>query len=179
MPIDFIAESVEALVRKFELYPNIFLTEEDVRSHLFSYLLEKCHDVERTRDNDHSIALHSEVRWYGDGALKYRSDIVILDVATLEVLHHDQLPSKGYGFNSPKAIIELKLRRANGPSDSVFKQALLSDIRKLQELERVFSPGSREPIAYWLIALDKKSGVNVDDLFCPSINLKYCFKRTA
>ena len=114
----------------FVSYPNKYLTEDDVRIHLCKLLLEKFGEIEATRDGDHSISLHTEVQWYGKGTLKYRSDIVLIDVGTLHVKRFSQMPSKGYGFNIPKAIIELKLRRPNGDSDRVFRRSVENDLKK-------------------------------------------------
>ena len=88
------------LLQDFEKYPDKYLTEEDVRGFLVSNLLKhsEFNALQDTSDNSKSISLHSEVRWYGySGKLKYRSDIVIIDVASLKAKDGMfKLPSKGY-----------------------------------------------------------------------------------
>jgi hypothetical protein len=109
--------------------------------HLCSQLISEHGDLEDTSDGDKSIALHSEVRWYGDdGSIKYRSDIVLIDTGSLEVLDKPglRLPSKGYAFNKAKCIIELKLRRPNGKSNSSFNKLIDGDFEKLKELKLYF-----------------------------------------
>ncbi len=151
---------IDTVVRRFRRAPNIFLTEDDVRIHLSSELLRYFDRELPTRDGDRSIELHTEVRWYGDGRLKLRSDIVLIDVSGLDVRRYTRMPSKGYGFNVPKAIIELKFRRPNGSSDNKWRSDILDDVRKLEDLHPVFSgAGARTQTAFWVVALDKKTRI--------------------
>jgi hypothetical protein len=136
--IQHVTESIASVVSRFKSSPNIFLTEDDLRVHLCSELLQHFGRKEFTADGDCSISLHAEVRWYGNGNLKTRSDVVLVDVSNLEVLNYNNLPSKGYGFNIPKAVIELKLRRPKGESNSAFMKKIECDCKKLGEL---LSPG--------------------------------------
>ncbi|TAE92127.1 MAG: hypothetical protein EAZ81_03675 [Verrucomicrobia bacterium] len=148
---------IAEVVKRFRSSPNVFLTEDDVRVHLCGKLLSHFDTEERTRDGDRSISLHTETRWYGDGTLKLRSDIVLIDVGTLDVLRHSQMPSKGYGFNFPKGIIEIKFRRPNGKSDRMWISDIEQDIQKLEGLQPVFrDAGSPVQTSFWVLALDKK-----------------------
>lgn len=150
--------SISEVRELFINYPNIFLTEEDLRIHLCNSLYQYISAVETTEDGDISIPLHTEVRWYGSGDLKYRSDVVLVDVSNLRVLNYEQLPSKGYGFNIPKAIIELKFRRPNGKPDHSFLRSIQYDIRKLAQLKKIFiNAQGQHQTNYWLIVFDKKS----------------------
>ena len=117
-----ITNCVDRLCTDFVNLPNRLLTEDDMRMHLGALLLKHFGTPQTTEDGDSSIPLHSEVRWYGNGRLKYRSDLVVVDVCTLRVCRMGslRLPSKGYVFNVPKAIIELKFRRPTGESDRAF-----------------------------------------------------------
>jgi hypothetical protein len=99
-----------------------------LRIHLCSNLLQHFGTEQRTQDDDSSISLHAEVRWYGTGDLRTRSDIVLVEVSNLDVLRHNKMPSKGYGFNIPKGIIELKFRRPNGKSKSSFLAEIQDDL---------------------------------------------------
>jgi hypothetical protein len=68
------------------------------------------------------------------------------------------MPSKGYGFNIPKGIIELKFRRPNGESEPTFLRNIQYDLIKLSELKRVFHDAQRRnQTAFWMVILDKKS----------------------
>jgi hypothetical protein len=150
--------SIEAIVSKFQQTPNVFLTEDDLRIHLCSNLLQHFGAGQRTQDDDCSISLHAEVRWYGAGDLTTRSDIVLAEVSDLKVLHYNEMPSKGYAFNIPKGIIELKFRRSNGKSDPSFLRDIRDDLTKLSKLKQVFYDAQgRYQTAFWMIILDKKS----------------------
>lgn len=157
---DFINQSITDFIVDFESYPNKYLTEDDVRIHLCKLLLNRFDRIETTEDNDKSISLHSEVRWYGGGKLKYRSDIVLIKVNTLKVLKQSglKMPSKGYGFNIPYAIIELKFRRPNGYSDNEFVKKINNDINKLNQIKTELSQYTKQ-IFCFLIALDKKKKI--------------------
>jgi hypothetical protein len=156
----FIRNSIKQLKDDFLEHPNKFLTEDDVRFHLCCLLMDMFGRLVLTEDGDKSIALHTEVRWYGgERNLKFRSDIVIIDVKTLVVKKKAglEIPSKGYGFNMPKAIIELKLRRLNGSSDRAYKEKVEADCKKLEDLRYIMRERSGGKDIYCCtVALDKK-----------------------
>lgn len=167
------------LLKDFKKYPDKYLTESDVRCALVRELM-KINDLNRlqiTEDCSESIPIHTEVRWYGQsGKLKWRSDIVAIDVSTLKVRDGlFRLPSKGYGFNFPKAIIEIKLRRINGGSSKKFIKKIEEDIRKLSNII------NEVPGDYFccLVALDKKQ--NIPQSMLPvgnnNIHIYYKFAR--
>jgi hypothetical protein len=140
-----VRNSIDEVKKKFEEYPNIFLTEEDLRSHLFAELLKNgFSQTKPTSDNSHSIDLHSEVRWYGNGdkKMKCRSDIVVIDVSKLKVRGSRSytLPSKGYEFHGFFTVIETKLRRINGESDAALLERIGEDIKKVRAISRKVSP---------------------------------------
>jgi len=147
---------IQMLLEEFKKYPEKFLTEEDVRAYLYHLLLKDFGDLKDTKDGSKSIPLHTEIRWYGEsGKLKSRSDIVILDVSTLKTKDSlsFKLPSKGYSFNFPKIIIEIKLRRRNGSSNKSFKESVKKDRKKLIELGQEFNNN----FLSYLIIFDKKN----------------------
>jgi len=154
-----ITQSIKCLINDFECYPDKYLTESDVRCFLFKRLVEfqEFIQIRPTEDGSFSIPLHTEVRWYGNsGKLKWRSDIVVVDVSSLRVKNNMfRLPSKGYGFNKPLAIIEIKLRRVKGPSDNIFIKKVREDIKKLNSIIREV-PGN---YSCYLIVLDKKNDI--------------------
>ena len=154
----YIEKSIRKLSDDFVRFPNKYLTEDDVRIHLCKLLLGRFGKIKPTNDRDKSISLHTEVRWYGKGKLKYRSDIVLIDVATLDVKKTFTLPSKGYGFDVPKAIIELKFRRPNGKSDRAFKKSIKHDYDKLAKIRKEL-PEALSAFFCWIIAFDKKKKI--------------------
>lgn len=178
-----IAESIANLKDAFQRAPNVLLTEDDLRVHLCHRLINCFGAESRTRDGDISISLHTEVRWYGDGNLKTRSDIVLVDVSNLDVINHSRLPSKGYGFNIPKAIIELKFRRPNGNVTSQFLQKIRQDLAKLKELIKIFETAQgQNTVAFWMVIFDKKKNIqrDIDDLQIPSgVEIIYCFANSS
>lgn len=158
--VDRIREKINNLIEEFTQYPNKYLTEEDVRCNLVIRLAEipGLNDLQDTRDNSKSTPIHTEVRWYGStGKLKWRSDIVIINVETLVVKNKPfHLPSKGYGFLQPLAIIEIKLRRTNGQGNNAFMEEIKKDIHKLKEIKNEVE-GS---YPCFLIILDKKAKID-------------------
>ena len=156
-----ISDCVDHLCSDFGNSPNMLLTEDDMRMHLGILLLEHFGTFKKTQDGDSSIELHSEVRWYGNGRLKYRSDLVIIDVSTLRVrmVGGLRLPSKGYEFNIPKAIMELKFRRPTGESDRAFLESIERDCSKLKTIRsELFDVAPR--ISCWVVAFDKRGDVS-------------------
>lgn len=171
---------IRRLFRAFLDFPNLFLTEEDIRCHLFSELLRvpQFSLKHKTSDGSFSIPIHSEVRWYGaSNKLKYRSDIVILDPGDLRVMETKlKLPTKGYAFNYFWAIIEIKLRRKNGKSDNQFLKDIIKEKEKLISINEEIIYKDRA--YYCVLCFDKKKDISKqikkikDDNL---INLKYVF----
>jgi len=177
--IYYVHNSIEAVVARFQRTPNVFLTEDDLRVHLCSNLLKYFGAEQPTQDGDRSISLHAEVRWYGGTEkLKTRSDIVLVDVSNLDVLRHAQMPSKGYGFNIPKGIIELKFRRPNGESRSSFSKKIRADLNKLRLLKKVFTDNQgRCQTEFWMLILDKKEKLPALDCRPYGIRVRYVFSN--
>lgn len=156
---DKIEIAINKIMGDFEEYPDRYLTESDVRCVLVNELMSipELNRIQDTRDNSESIPLHTEVRWYGQsGKLRWRSDIVIIDVNTLKVKNDVfKLPSKGFSFNNPIAIIEIKFRRRNGKANSAFILDIKRDVDKLKGIKREI-PGT-----YFcgLVIFDKKEDI--------------------
>lgn len=175
-----IESSIDEITREFKEKPDVYLTESDIRCHLFMKLSQHREILQEriTLDREFSIPLHTEVRWYGEsGKLKYRSDIVILDVATLVVKNaFFRLPSKGYSFNKLKAIIEIKLRRRNGESNNSFVKSIQKDVEKLKKVKEELNLSNNFPL--YLLIFDKKENIQrrittIQDI--ESIKLKYIY----
>ena len=174
-----ILDGIHELIEEFLRFPDKFLTEEDVRSYLYNLLLRHYGQVETTEDGSMSISPHSEVRWYGEsGKLKYRSDIVILDVSSLKTKEKTmKLPSKGYSFNKFSAIIEIKLRRLNGSSDSSFATAIEKDRKKISDI-RADLGNTWEDYNSYIIILDKKSELQFQEKSSGNHKEFYVYSRT-
>lgn len=155
-----VESKIDVLIQEFNSHPDKFLTEEDLRSYLYHLLLTDFNELEDTEDNSKSISLHCEVRWYGeDQDLTLRSDIVIFDVSKLITQKSTRLPSKGYGFNNPHIIIELKLRRVRGDSSNKYQALLIADRERLSKIKRKVSESGANIYTY-LIGFDKKANIN-------------------
>ncbi len=181
-----VENSINKLIRKFSKYPNLFLTEADVRCHLVADLLKNSYfsTLQKTWDNSYSIPLHSEVRWYGEsGKLKYRSDVVILDPTDLKAKEKLKLPyrlsSKGYGFNKFWTIIELKLRRINGKSDSEFLKGIEEELSKLKKIKQETQNLNKRKVYYYILCFDKRDDIkdSVKEIKDQEIIIKYIFSK--
>jgi len=165
-----IRNSIANLLKVFSEYPDIFLTESDVRSYLFAILIRNNPRLlrpQKTRDDSFSIPIHSEVRWYGlfnKDRLRYRSDVVILVPEDLRVKDGlFRIPSKGFGFNSYYGIIEIKLRRINGDPDNKFLSKIKKDLIRLKEIrKRTITHNKIKKPIYYLVCLDKKNNIEND-----------------
>lgn len=169
-----VERAIRRVEQKFRGYQDVFLTEEDIRCNLFSELLkeEVLSNLTRTQDNSSSIPIHSEVRWYGsDKSLRTRSDIVLFNVSQLITTYNNSigLSSKGYAFGDPWIVIEIKLRRVNGPGNPKWKESLLKDIRRMKELQSLVDPQA----LYYFIIFDKKSDIGTDIPNDPTITINY------
>lgn len=165
-------DSIKELIKTFEKYPDIFLTEEDLRCFLYSILMKKkiLYCLGKTSDGSFSIPIHGEIRWYGNNYedLKYRSDIVVIDTSDLQTQDNRffNVNSKGFSFNNYYAVIELKLRRVNGDSDNSFlngnsrrKNGINSDLQKIEEIRSAVNESNCKT-RFYSINFDKKSNIN-------------------
>ena len=170
---EVVKNAIGAVLDEFRKAPNVFLTEDDVRANLYSKLLPSFGDLEQTKDGDYSIPLHLEVRWYGNsGALKLRSDIALIEVSTLKTLRHMQMPSKGYYFDVPKAIIEIKFRRPNGKSDKSLRLDIMNDLQRLEKIQKELSDAGVST-TLWLLVLDKKAQLDLSSVQSSKVTLFY------
>lgn len=162
--VQFINQTVQKLTDAFKRQPGIFLTEEDMRCHLFALLLQRPEfaRLSKTKDGQFSIPLHAQVRWYGKSKdLRLLSDLVLIDVKDLRVDKYGRLslPSKGYGFNNFYAIFELKLRRPKGQSNNRWIDDIKKDLDKLKKIKK--SVINKYSALLLLIAFDKKQDVSL------------------
>jgi len=163
-----IDSAIQTLLKDFERIPNKYLTEDDVRMHLCSILMNDFGNVDETKDGDLSIPLHSEVRWWGPDKRKDRTDIVIFDVTDLSVTESainglysiGHIPKKGYASSTPLAAIELKFRRVDGVGNSTFIKEVKKDINKLIGLKSMMNNDYSKDLVCRVVALDKKKQIN-------------------
>ena len=175
--------AIQRLIQDFKRVPNKYLTEDDVRMHLCSFLMDDFGMVERTEDDDFSIPLHSEVRWWGPNKRKDRTDVVIFDVSRLSVTRSvvsglysfGFIPKKEYASSAPLAAIELKLRRSDGVGNANFRSQIKEDIDKLKELKEMLSSNYSQNLVCRVIALDKKEQINSLSIDAPEDYLIYSF----
>jgi hypothetical protein len=159
--------AINRLIVDFERVPNKYLTEDDVRMHLCTFLLEFFGEESRTEDDDVSIPLHCEVRWYGPEEIGSRTDIVVFDVAGFSVVgdsrkssfYPGRSPRKGYASSTPVAAIELKLRRNNGRSEKAFKESVFEDCKKLDRVKSMITDHYAQDLVCRVVALDKKEKI--------------------
>ena len=168
------------VIEEFNIHPDIFLTEEDVRCHIVSRLLQykELSELTDTIDGSKSIPIHTEVRWYGtSGLLRYRSDIVLLKPNSLKTKKSFHLPTKGYSFDKFDSIIEVKLRRIRPRSDKKYLQLINNDFTRLQALIKEVEGVNA---SFHLLCFDKRSDLgshlkeyNQDR----KINFRYIYKN--
>ena len=158
-----IEECMGEIKKRFEKYPDIFLTEEDVRGHIFSRLLKNFGNGEETKNGSISISAHSDISWYdGDGFLALRPDIAIIEVGTLDMTEET---SKGFYVDKIPFGIEIKLNRGDKSKETVLSE-LLGDLDKLKEL------GQRnKETSFYMIYLDKGSRLEKNEI--EELQLKY------
>ena len=156
-----IEAAIEATRQLFRTKPDYLLTEEDLRCRLFQKFQDHpCLIQEaKTQDGTLSVPLHAEVRWYGNGRLKCRSDLVALRVGSLKTRNGPfELPSKGFGFNRFDAVIELKLRRKRGESDNVFIKKIREDVDKLLKVKEQTRDGN-QGAKFYVVVFDRKTNI--------------------
>lgn len=174
-PAPKIDSAIDKLIEDFKKYPDIFLTEEDMRSRLYSYLLEGFNNIEKSRYGALSIPIHTEVRWYGSGdeKLKFRSDIVVIDPFSLNTDKRYVL-SKGYSFADAIAVIELKLRRVKySPDNRRFGQMIDEDLKKLKKIrDRAYLRAEM-----YLVTFDKKENLGISNFSKEPFHLFYVFNN--
>lgn len=176
--INHLESSITELVTEFTRNPDVFLTEEDLRSHLVAKLLRNpsLSRPQRTqRQNVRSIPVHSEVRWYGteDQPEHFRSDVVILNPRQLQTV--DPVRTKGYGFDAFYAVVELKLRRIIGCTDKGYKGLITKDFNRLKGM--IDNRVDQTP-RYYLLCFDKKNEIddfNDEIKAHPRVSFQYVF----
>ena len=163
--------AIKETENKFIKSPGIFLSESDMRCHLFNSLYKNVglSKEKKSKDGKTSIDLHTEIRWYGNGSRRLLSDIVVVDAKDLVTTESAtlKLPSKGYRFNLFHAIIELKLRR--GRSDKRLLDEIKRDINKI----KIVRDEVQESFLSYIIVFDKKK--NIENLMPNQTGIKIIY----
>lgn len=151
-----IEPTIQALADDYRRAPGLILTEDDLKFHLVSRLLQLpgMSDTVATVDGVLGTKIHTEVPWFDEhGKLYIRPDITILDPGQLSIFHSIQegyrLPNKGFNFEGGSIIFELKFIRERA---GVTKECASHVQRDLDKIRRLFDRIERD-----------EGG---DDLFC-------------
>ena len=155
-----VEKSIEYIKRKFENNPHLFLSEEDVRGHLFCELLKRFNKLQKTKDNKETIPLHLNISFFGSkGHLSERPDVVILDVETVDLYtaQRGKNLSKGFEFEKAPFGIEIKLNR-NGSKNRVLKELEADLIKSKNLLNR------NKELKLYVVYLDKKALLEDEDI---------------
>jgi|TARA_B100001971_G_C18188204_1_gene536943 hypothetical protein len=156
--VDKIYKVILQLVIDLRRYPDIFMTEGDLHSHLFSKLLEipELHQRQRTENGSVSIPIHSEISFFGrNRRLENRVDIAIFDVTQLETQVRDS--GKGFLFGDSQFGIEIKLNR-NGGKKQVLK-GINHDMIKIGRLK-----GLNPEAIFIVLYFDKMNRLSKEEL---------------
>ncbi len=156
--IDKIFRVILHLVADLRRFPDIFMTEGDLHSHLFSRLLEipELHQRQRTENGSISVPIHSEISFFSrNRRLENRVDIAIFNVAQLETQVRDS--GKGFLFGDSKLGIEIKLNR-NGSKKQVLK-GIKHDMTKIVRLK-----GLNQEAIFIVLYFDKMNRLSKEEL---------------
>jgi hypothetical protein len=159
---------IRETVSEFEKNPFNFLSEDDVKCHLFMKLWTKgnFHEFQRTEDGQEISALHSEITYFDDWhQLNVHADISIINPEQTDVYSRGRRHprsgaelSKQYQFRDSFAIVEIKYNRGTWSKGKTRKK-WEEDLMKLQNLL------NRIPdMHYFSILLDKKGHFSSDEL---------------
>lgn len=144
--IPLIIQKIYELEKEFQETQGLILTEDDLKSILFSKLMN-ISDLfvpKATRNqNINATSLHTEISFYDDsGNLSIKPDICILEPEHLSIINFFneeqlRLPSKQYSFGGKAIIFELKfIRNKQGITTYDFRSQVKKDFLKIQRLLR-------------------------------------------
>ena len=157
---------INKIKNKFEKYPDIFLTEEDVRGNLFCCLSNCFGSVKKAKYGYKSVMTHSQVSWYNNqNQLRKNPDISIIDVRTLDMKN---IASKGFRVKKIPFVIELKLNRGGKNKEGV-RRGLIYDLNKMEGLQK-----SNKNSKFYMLYLDKRG--LLDENYIRKLQSKYSAK---
>jgi hypothetical protein len=158
-----IVDLIEQLASEYRAAPASILTESDLQCLLVSRLmgLDLLRGVRPTRDaNILCTMVHSEVSWFDEvGRLWLKPDITILEPRDLSIfrgLDGARLPRKGFHFNGPAIIFELKLVRGRSGVTARSVDSIRRDLDKITRLLRkVEQEGARDELSSYFVLFSK------------------------
>lgn len=159
--VELLQSCINETVSEFEGNPFNFLSEDDVKCHLFMKLWTRGNfdKFQRTEDGQKISALHSEVTYFDERhELNVHADISIINPEQTDVYSRGRRHkgsgaklSKQYEFRESFAIVEIKFNRGAW-SKGKTKRQWTKDLEKLRKLQR------RIPsMHYFSILLDKRA----------------------
>ncbi len=148
-PCTIVEKCIRNVSDRFKTFPDIFLTEEDVRGHLFSELLKNYGDApERTLNGSMTTPTHSNFSWYNrTGSLRPRPDISIVDPQHVDTSIEN---SKDLLAHDIPFAIEIKLNRKTDKKKA--KIGLYLDLKKMADLKT-----RNAATKFYAFYLDKKA----------------------
>jgi len=166
--VGVLQDCIRETVSEFEKNPFNFLSEDDVKCHIFMKLWKKGNfdKFERTEDGQEVSALHSEVTYFDERhELNIHADISIISPQQTDVYSRGRRHkgsgaelSKQYEFRESFAVVEIKYNRGAWGKGNTIKY-WTKDLEKLQNLQE------RIPdMHYFSILLDKKGHFSSDEL---------------
>ena len=158
-----VVDLIEQLASEYRTAPASILTESDLQCLLVSRLmgLDPLRGVRPTRDADIlATMVHSEVSWFDEeGRLWLKPDITILEPGDLSIFHGldgARLPRKGFHFNGPAIIFELKLVRGRSGVTGRSADSIRRDLDKITRLLRkVEQECARDELSSYFVLFSK------------------------
>lgn len=173
--LEILKNDIEAkimeLEREYQRIKGLILTESDLKCLIYNKLYPLVMPPSRTSDEDIlSIALHTEIPWYDENdQLTLRPDITILDPINLSIkrgvslqvdkvghIKPRKVPSKGFSFEGPAIIIELKfIKKPSGITETDIRDFEM-DVEKFNRLAR------RNDKLYGLLVIFNKTDKQIE-----------------
>ena len=173
--VDLLQSCINEIVSEFEENSFNFLSEDDVKCHLFMKLWTKgdFSKFQNTEDGQKISALHSEVTYFDERhELNVHADISIINPEQTDVYSRGRRYegtgaklSKQYEFRESFVVVEIKFNKGAWSKGNT-KRYWTNDLEKLRELQR------RIPnMHYFSILLDKSGQFSLEE--CSEIRQKY------
>lgn len=140
---NFVLTSLNNVAERMRLHRGLVLTESDLKCQVYSELLniDSFSRVRPSFDNNvSSIAIHTETKFFNEiGLLSQAPDLVITDPGMLSItrsVNGDPLPTKGFNFDGPSILIELKFLKSARRAHAKTLASIRHDINKSELLNR-------------------------------------------
>ncbi|MBX2989127.1 MAG: hypothetical protein KF802_14650 [Bdellovibrionaceae bacterium] len=121
----------------------LVLTESDLKCQVYSALMVPREFGELANTFDHGIrgsSVHTETKFFDhNGLLRQAPDLVVTDPRRISItqrLDGDPVPSKGFHFDGPAILIELKFLKRDGRPSAGTLGKIEGDIMKGETLNR-------------------------------------------